>query len=309
MRCARVVFAFVVVGLVTGCGYVHFGRRPNAPAGDAALSAAYSDLATQHKMLKQELALARKEGDTLRIALERAGGTATPGGAAELQAQLNAATQELATLRASHTKLQADAARGGTEKKSAVTADETALREENARLRAELDKARAENLTLGERLRGAEARYERAQNNATQLGADLLAQKDARVRAEQATGALRSQLDAVLARGAGPAPAPGNSGGVAPNAMAALQGAKAPPADSPTADLRTAAGGARPAAAHAAPTPRRTHVVQSGDTLESIARHYYGAPEQWRRIYDANTAVLGTDGRLRAGMTLQVPEQ
>jgi hypothetical protein len=73
MRFARAAFLLIVSIVLTGCGYVHFGRLPSAPQGDAALATAYSDLTTEHKILKQELALARKEGDALRIALEHTG--------------------------------------------------------------------------------------------------------------------------------------------------------------------------------------------------------------------------------------------
>ncbi len=73
MRVLRVLVSVLPLIVFSGCGYVHFGRLPKVN-GDAALQQANFDLGTQQKILKQELALARKETDTLRNALERAEG-------------------------------------------------------------------------------------------------------------------------------------------------------------------------------------------------------------------------------------------
>ena len=73
MRCFfRALLALAPLLLLSGCGYVHFGRLPAAAAsgnGDA-MGVAYSSLSTEHKILQQELVLARKEGDALRAALD-----------------------------------------------------------------------------------------------------------------------------------------------------------------------------------------------------------------------------------------------
>src|SRR5688572_19028729 len=103
----RPAVACAALLLLPGCGYIHFGRLPAGATatGDATMAEAYSALSTEHKILKQELALARREGDALRATLDRAGSTtAAPG----LVAQLNETTRELASLRASHAKLQAE---------------------------------------------------------------------------------------------------------------------------------------------------------------------------------------------------------
>ena len=53
------------------------------------------------------------------------------------------------------------------------------------------------------------------------------------------------------------------------------------------------------------------HVVQSGATLSRIAREFYGDARaaSWQRIYEANRDAIGDDpGRLRVGMTLQIPQ-
>jgi nucleoid-associated protein YgaU len=51
------------------------------------------------------------------------------------------------------------------------------------------------------------------------------------------------------------------------------------------------------------------YVVQSGDTLRSIAEHQYGDATQWPRIYNANRDLIGPDpDALKAGMRLQLPD-
>jgi nucleoid-associated protein YgaU len=60
-----------------------------------------------------------------------------------------------------------------------------------------------------------------------------------------------------------------------------------------------------------APSPAKQYVVQSGDTLSRIAGKVYGdvSPRSWKRIYDANQAVIGDDpSQLRIGMQLTIPE-
>jgi nucleoid-associated protein YgaU len=56
-----------------------------------------------------------------------------------------------------------------------------------------------------------------------------------------------------------------------------------------------------------APAPARTHVVQNGDTLSSIAQQYYGNPNAWQRIYKANAAVIKNPDRVPPGTKLTIP--
>ncbi|WP_298440903.1 LysM peptidoglycan-binding domain-containing protein [Gordonia sp. (in: high G+C Gram-positive bacteria)] len=51
-----------------------------------------------------------------------------------------------------------------------------------------------------------------------------------------------------------------------------------------------------------------TYVVRGGDTLSRIAKAQYGAADQWRKIYQANTAVIGPDpNRIQVGQVLVIP--
>ena len=70
-----------------------------------------------------------------------------------------------------------------------------------------------------------------------------------------------------------------------------------------------------PTAPVAAPTPApaataatgRTHTIATGDTLSKISQRYYGTPNRWQEIYNANRAQLGANGTLRVGGVLTIP--
>jgi nucleoid-associated protein YgaU len=53
-----------------------------------------------------------------------------------------------------------------------------------------------------------------------------------------------------------------------------------------------------------------TYIVKRGDTLSEIAQHFYGNGTEpfWRRIYNANKAVIGPDpDRIVPGEVLKIP--
>jgi len=49
------------------------------------------------------------------------------------------------------------------------------------------------------------------------------------------------------------------------------------------------------------------HVVQTGETLSSIAGLYYGSPADWQKILDANSDILQNPSQIRPGMRLKIP--
>lgn len=55
------------------------------------------------------------------------------------------------------------------------------------------------------------------------------------------------------------------------------------------------------------PGGSRTHVVQKGDTLYSIARRYYGDGKRWREILDANSNRVKNPQSLKVGTKLIIP--
>jgi LysM repeat protein len=63
---------------------------------------------------------------------------------------------------------------------------------------------------------------------------------------------------------------------------------------------------ARARAAAAKAPEVKTYIVQPGDTLQSIARQFYGDPNQWRKIYGANADKIER-GLPKPGSKLVIP--
>lgn len=52
----------------------------------------------------------------------------------------------------------------------------------------------------------------------------------------------------------------------------------------------------------------RKHIVQKGESLSLIAKHYYGDIHKWKQLYEANKAVVGGNPDLiQPGMELVIP--
>ena len=56
-----------------------------------------------------------------------------------------------------------------------------------------------------------------------------------------------------------------------------------------------------------APPAARSHVVERGDSLYSLARKYYNDQSQWRRIFEANRDKITDPNDLKVGQTLIIP--
>lgn len=333
----------LLIAFSSGCSYVHFGRADRFRT-DAGLRSENSDLRVEKKLLQQELAIARKEGEALRTALDR-----PQEGADQLVTQLNEATRELAELRASYTRLQAERNRlqaggagatgglpnvaaleqiadlktklGETEDRLATTLRTfTALQEENNGLRASIDRVRAENATLTTRVEHITAENNEARSALAHLSTELLAQKEARAQAEQRAESLRAQLLAMA--NAAPAESSLSLASARESSATGAREIEAPlrtsmlAADSSagamlsvdTARLRNSQPAAESTPATPA-KPARTYVVQSGDSLEKIAQKFYGRPDRWSLLYAANNSLLSGGRSLQPGMELEIPEE
>jgi len=56
-------------------------------------------------------------------------------------------------------------------------------------------------------------------------------------------------------------------------------------------------------------TTSDTYTVKSGDSLSKIAKHYYGDAQQWKKIYEANKDVIGSNPDLiQPGQTYKIPK-
>jgi nucleoid-associated protein YgaU len=77
-----------------------------------------------------------------------------------------------------------------------------------------------------------------------------------------------------------------------------------------TADISAPeAAAAAAAGADAAPTVAapRTYTVQAGDNLSKISKHFYGDPNQYMKIANANKETLPDPDKIKPGMELNIP--
>jgi len=87
------------------------------------------------------------------------------------------------------------------------------------------------------------------------------------------------------------------------DALAAMGGAKS------TTATHEAAAGAAAASAAPAPAQVKKHIVQKGESLSLIAKHYYGDIHKWKQLYEANKAVIGDNpDRIQIGQELVIPD-
>lgn len=86
------------------------------------------------------------------------------------------------------------------------------------------------------------------------------------------------------------------------------------PAASPTqaAGQSRPAGQAGSASAQTIPveqTSARFYTVESGDTLSKIAKAYYGDPDAYRLIFEANRPMLSDPDKIYPGQVLRIPSR
>ncbi len=126
---------------------------------------------------------------------------------------------------------------------------------------------------------------------------ESLQRENLALKAEIAT--LRDRAAATL-----PRPAPGGTAEVIP-----LPAGLTPLTVAPLSQEAPPAEARAPSAATAQRTPPagRTHTVAKGDTLYSLAQHYYGNRSRWRDLQSANRDQLGGSSALRVGMVLKIP--
>lgn len=74
------------------------------------------------------------------------------------------------------------------------------------------------------------------------------------------------------------------------------------------ADIQAPAAAAAAAAAGGATTATaRTYMVQAGDSLSKISKHFYGDANQYMKIFEANKDKLADPDKIKPGMELNIP--
>jgi nucleoid-associated protein YgaU len=51
----------------------------------------------------------------------------------------------------------------------------------------------------------------------------------------------------------------------------------------------------------------RTYKVKAGDTLSKISKEFYGSPNEYMKIFDANKDQLANPDNIRVGQELKIP--
>jgi nucleoid-associated protein YgaU len=55
------------------------------------------------------------------------------------------------------------------------------------------------------------------------------------------------------------------------------------------------------------PAPVEYYVIQKGDSLSAIAKHYYGNAKEYPRIFDANREVIKNPDLIYPGQKIRIP--
>jgi len=244
----------------------------------------YPNLAGRVVELETALADTKKELSSTQAALRTAElpkpATVTPETPpTDLQKQLAETEDKLSTALRGYALLQREqesqAANAG-KSAEAVTAERNALAAQVATLSAEVDQLKSAAQSQAGASQSEITRLTEAlaalQRSTSKNAADLVATRALLQQVQGASTVLANenyQLKTRLAPGGPPAPS-----AIAP-------------------------GAAQPAA--------RTHVVATGDSLSRISQRYYGSPNRWQEIFNANRDKLGNEGVLRIGTELRIP--
>lgn len=269
-------------------------------ADDQAAPAHPDDVASlraDNKQLSDELAAAWKEADHLKADLAASQAAAAKGAdeAADLRKQLDAAKAEApkADEAPAAAAPDTDAAKQAADlqDKLAVSLRSfSVLQDENAQLKASVDKAAADNASLSQQLESAKASIASLQVQAAAtaqiepLRTELRQSQDETVRLVNENQQYRTRL-AVQSTGPNSSrPAPTRPGQASAAAAAAYQPAPTP-----------------------APAAAKTYVVAAGDTLTKISRKFYGNSGRWQDILNANRGTVKDEKSLVVGSTITIP--
>jgi nucleoid-associated protein YgaU len=72
------------------------------------------------------------------------------------------------------------------------------------------------------------------------------------------------------------------------------------------ADIEAPAAAAAAAAVSSSPASR-TYTVQPGDNLSKISKQFYGDPNKYMKIFEANKGKLSDPDKIKPGMDLLIP--
>jgi nucleoid-associated protein YgaU len=79
------------------------------------------------------------------------------------------------------------------------------------------------------------------------------------------------------------------------------------PPDGKKPDFSDVVGGSS-STAPKAPGTDRTYTVVAGDSLSKISKKFYGSPNKWKQIFEANKDVIKNPDLIHPGQKLKIPE-
>jgi nucleoid-associated protein YgaU len=283
-------FGLLTVALALSCSVRADDNAAAAPAAPAADDQA--SLKADNKQLSDELAAAWKETAELKAKVE------------QLTADNSSMSQKLDATKADQAaKPDAPAAAPASTDSNQQLADAqdklatslrsfSVLQDENADLKAQLDKLTADNATFSQQL--TEARASIATLQVTAAATSQIDPLRNQLRqAQDEAGRLAAENEQLRTRVAIQSPGPGAS-----RPMPQRPGAMSAP---------TAPAAAPAPVAAAAPAAGKTYVVVEGDTLTKISRKFYGTSSRWEEILKANHDVLKDEKSLVVGSSLKIP--
>lgn len=267
-----------------------------------------ASLRADNKQLTDELAAAWKEAERLKAELTAAQAASAKSAAesADLQKQLGAAqdSSTKSTAEAADLQKQLDAAKaqppapadaGSTadlqDKLATSLRSFSVVQDENAQLKATVDKLTSDSASLSQQLDAARASIATLQVQAAATSQIEPLRTELR-QAQDETSRLASENSQLRTRLAIQSPGPGATN------------------PAPTRPAQAAAASAAAVPAQAAPPPPpapKTYVVVEGDTLTRISRRFYGSSGRWEDILNANRDVLKDEKSLVVGSTLKIP--
>jgi nucleoid-associated protein YgaU len=268
-------------------GSVRADDTAAAPADDVA------SVRADNKQLTDELASAWKESDRLKAELATAQATIAKNSSdtADLQKQLDAAKAQPATPPPADTPPPASSAELAEAQDKLATSlrSFSVLQDENAELKASVEKLTSDNAALTQQLDAAHSSIASLQVQAA-LTSQIDPLRTELRQAQDESSRLAAENVQMRTRLAIQSPGPGSSRPMPlrPGTAAAISAETPPPA-----------AAAAPAA--------KTYVVAEGDTLTKISRKFYGSSSHWQDILNANHGVLRDEKSLVVGSTLKIP--
>jgi len=242
----------------------------------------------QRDTLIEQTAQANRERDALKTQLET------------LQTEVTARRQKAAaTADQTAAATATEQALKAAEMKADMTVRAFALKEEEAAHAGQAASLAAQKQADAERERDtAVAEARRLAAEADTARKSEAAALGARAQMQNELYAAQIRIDnlvrAIAAHG-GPVALPPPPLAPTPVALEEPPPAPAPKPEPAKADQPAAAAGPR------------THTVAEGETLSLLAFKYYGSPNKWDKIFDANRDKLKNPDQVRPGMVLKLP--